>query len=412
MISSKTCVANDARLYSIQTSLRRGYEVRQTEGILGSSLSLLSERIAARSALIVTTPTVAQLYGFPLQEGFRSHGIKVPLMVLRCREWTKTMQQVEHLCSEVYAQRLDRKSLLIGLGGGVCTDLVTMAASLIRRGISHVRIPTTLLGQVDAGIGIKGAVNTNYKKSALGCYHPPEVVFVDPSFLRTLPPRHISSGLAEMIKIALVCDRDLFQLLERNVSQFLESCFAEPARESSEAIWRSVLRMLEQLASNLYEDQTYKRLVDFGHTFSPLLEAFSGFRLSHGDAVAIDMALSCAVACELGLLDEASRDRAIYLIAASSLPIHSRILSSELCADALREATDHRGGSLNLVVPTSLGRGDFIEMAQDVPVPALKSAIECLESFTSERLAGNERYWVSHRAHVAVSRTLKARAAS
>lgn len=399
------------RRYAVQANLQRCYEVRQVDRLLESGVSALAECIASRPALIVTTPTVARLYGIRLQARLRSQRILVPIAVVGCREGRKTMRQVERLCAEAHSRGLGRKSVLIGLGGGVCTDLVTMAASLIRRGIAYVRIPTTLLGQVDAGIGIKGAVNTAYKKSALGCYYPPESVFVDTNFLRTLPHRHISAGLAEMLKVALVCDPELFGCLERHASQLLEYGFDEPRLESQEIIWRSISRMLDELSCNLYENQSYKRLVDFGHTFSPLIEASSGFRVPHGEAVAVDMALSCAVACRLGLLDESSRDRAILAIMACGLPINSSILTADLCADALREATAHRAGSLNLVVPKSLGCGDFIERVQDVPIQFLRSAIVWLSSFAREASIRRRPGWVSPDKPLSASQRTGARAA-
>jgi len=366
------------RIASVRADLQRRYEVSLSENLLVGSLYTLAARIGSRHALIVTSPTVAKLYGSTLQRGLRSNGLSVPMLVIRCSERSKTMRQVEHICSEAYAHGLGRKSVLIGFGGGVCIDLVTMAASLMRRGICHIRIPTTLIGQVDAAIGIKGAVNTPRKKSALGCFYAPESVFIDPSFLKTLPLRHLSAGMAEMIKVALVCDERLFCLLKQCVSQLLESRFGAP--ESREIVWRSVVATLKELSSNLYEDRTYRRLLDFGHTFSPLLEARSEFRISHGEAVAIDMSLTVGIASQLGLLNERSRDLAVSVIAAACLPINSGLLTEELCTEALHQTTAHRGGSLNFVTPIGLGRSIFIEQSQEIPKPLLSSALAWLAS--------------------------------
>ena len=354
------------RIVWIRADLQRRYEVSFSENLLGSSLYTLAERIGSRHALIVTTPTVAKIYGSTLQQGLRSNGLSVPMLVIRCSERRKTMRQVEHICSEAYAHGLGRESVLIGFGGGVCTDLVTMAASLMRRGICHIRIPTTLIGQIDAAIGIKGAVNTLRKKSALGCFYPPESVFIDLSFLKTLARRHLSAGMAEMIKVALGCDERLFCLLKRCVSQLMESRFSAP--ESGEIVWRSVVTTLKELSSNLYEDRTYRRLMDFGHTVSPLLEARSEFRISHGEAVAIDMALTVGIGNQLGLLNDKSRDLAVSVIAAAGLPINSGLLTEELCTEAFDQTTAHRGGSLNFVTPIGLGRSIFIEQSQEIPM--------------------------------------------
>ncbi len=366
------------RIVSICADLQRQYEVSLSEDLLGDGLSSLAGRIGRRPALIVTTPTVARVYGTKLQRGLKSNGLSVPMLVLRGGERCKTMNQVERICFEAYANGLGRKSVLISFGGGVCTDLVTMAASLVRRGICHIRIPTTLIGQVDAAVGIKGAVNTPGKKSALGCFYAPESVFIDPSFLQTLPVRHLSGGMAEIIKVALACDERLFCLLEPCAAQLLESRFSAP--KSREVIWSSVAATLKELSGNLYEDCGYRRLLDFGHTFSPLLEARSGFRIPHGEAVAIDMALTIGIGSELGLLNEMTRDLAVSVVAAAHLPVNSALLTEELCAEALHQTTAHRAGSLNLVMPISLGQSIFIDQLQEIPVSVLRSALAWLES--------------------------------
>ena len=361
-------------------NLQRHYEVILTENLVERAATVLADCIGSRPALIVSTPTVAHLYGRILQQQLKSLGLRVPMTVVPCTERSKTMRQVEHICADAYAHNLGRSAMLVGLGGGVCTDLVTMAASLIRRGISYIRIPTTLLGQVDAAIGIKGAVNTRYKKSALGCFYPPEAVFIYPFFLKTLPLRHLSSGVAEIIKVALVCDGGLFSLLEQHVLKLVQSRFTCSSEISRKVIWSSIQGLLQELRNNLYEDKSYERLMDFGHTFSPLLEARSRFRLSHGEAVGIDIALTVALASEFGWLTEQDRDRAVSVITASGLAIESELLTEELCTESFRETTLHRAGTLNLVLPTALGRAGFVKQAHDVPSCHIRSALAWLSS--------------------------------
>jgi 3-dehydroquinate synthase len=127
-------------------------------------------------------------------------------MVLHCNEATKSVEQVLRVCERARQVGLDRSGLLIGIGGGICTDIVTVAASWIRRSIRYIRVPTTLVGQADAGIGIKGAVNFSQKKSYLGCFHPPRAVIITPPFLKTLPHNNLREGFAEIIKMAIIRD--------------------------------------------------------------------------------------------------------------------------------------------------------------------------------------------------------------
>jgi 2-epi-5-epi-valiolone synthase len=354
----------------------RSYDVRFIDGLLESSEEHLASLLRSRRALLVTTPTVAKLYGSKLERQLKI--LNIPVLILACNERHKTLDQVKRVCQEAYGKCLDRRGVLIGLGGGVCTDIVTVAASLIRRGVQHIRIPTTLVGQIDAGIGIKGAVNFLGKKNYLGSFYPPAAVLINPTFLQTLPARHLSFGLAEIIKIALVRDLDLFHLVEQCVSPLLNSGFAEPRWESRQILSRSVSRMLEELETNIYEDQTYKRLVDFGHTFSPLLEAMSGFHMSHSEAVAVDMALSCAISCELGLLGNESRDRIISTLVTARLPIYSSLMTEPLCLTAMEEAMRHRGGAVNLVLLTGIGHPTFLERANELSASTLKSSISWL----------------------------------
>jgi 3-dehydroquinate synthase len=281
---------------------------------------------------------------------------------------------------------MDRKSILIGCGGGVCTDLVTMAAAITRRGLAYLRIPTTLIGLIDAGIGIKGAVNLPGKKSAMGVFCPPEHVLLDPAFLKTLPVELMSDGLAEAIKVGIALDPILFEFLE----QFSDQLVSFPSMASmevlSELVWRSSLRLIEELEPNLYEDKTYMRVLDFGHTFSPLIESLSNFRVTHGVAVAIDIALSSAVACELDLLTLGGRDRILRSLINAGLPIYSPLLTGENCARSLGEIEAHRGGQLNLVVPTGIGSTKFITEKRSLPLSVLQRAIGELEKETRDGL--------------------------
>jgi 3-dehydroquinate synthetase/predicted NBD/HSP70 family sugar kinase len=365
--------ANTMFARRVQANCSRSYDVRFLDGFLDASEELLATLLGSRRALLVTTPTVAKLYRPRLDRQLKL--LNIPVLILACNERHKTLDQVKRVIQEAYGQCLDRRGVLISLGGGVCSDIVTVAASLIRRGVQHIRIPTTLVGQIDAGIGIKGAVNFLGKKNYLGSFYPPAAVLINPAFLETLPARHLSFGLAEIIKLALVRDPDLFQLVQQWGSSLINSGFAEPRWESRKILSRSVLGMLEELETNIYEDQTYQRLVDFGHTFSPLLEAVSGFHMSHSEAVSVDIAFSCAVSCELGLLQQESRDRILSTLVAARLPVYSSLMTEQLCATAIEEAMRHRGGAINLVLLTGIGRPTFLERAKDLSDSVLKSSI-------------------------------------
>lgn len=355
---------------------RTSYDVVFQEGASASALRPLRPWIAGQDHLVVTTPTVHALHGDAVA-GLDPTGGRT--LVLDCTEAGKTLRQVERVCRRAHELGLSRGGVLLAVGGGVCSDITTLAAAWLRRGIRHVRVPTTLVGQVDAGLGYKGAVNFDGHKSYLGCFHAPAHVLIAPDFLRTLPARHQREGFAEIVKIAVVCDRDLLNLVDRHAEELVRTRFATPRAAGRAIVWQSALLMLRELERNPYEDQGYERLVDFGHTFSPLLEAASGHHLSHGQAVAIDMALTMALSAELGLIAPASRDRILSLLRRLGLPTASPLLTPDLCRDALEQAALHRGGRPNLVLPTDRGPSHFLHAADAVGPDLMAGALRMLE---------------------------------
>jgi len=155
-------------------------------------------------------------------------------------------------------------------------------------------------------------------------------------------------------------------------------------------LWRSIERMLEELETNFFEDQSFERLVDFGHTFSPSLEAASDFTLPHGQAVAIDIALSSALAAELNLLECDVRNRIVDLLRDVGLPTWSPLLTKTLAEQSLRDIQLHRGGSVNLVVPTGIGTATFLRQLEEIPTQSLRAALAWLRTQADIHLEGVE----------------------
>ena len=362
----------------------KSYDVLMVENLFEAGGPIFAETLSSRSGLIVTTPNVANLYLDKFVHLMRSIECAFPVLVLDCDENRKTTDQVLTVCQKSLECKLGRDGSIVGFGGGVCLDIVTVAASWIRRGVGHVRVPTTLVGQIDAAIGVKGGLNFNGRKSYLGCFHPPRLVVVDPRLLASVPAAHLRSGLAEILKISIVRDARLFGMLESHSGALVRSGFTRPSRTAREVLWRSILRMVEELEPNLYEDHTYERLVDFGHTFSPLLESASQFRMTHGEAVAIDMALSCMLSSELGCIEDPEAARILNAIHGAGLSVFSPLLSQRLCEDALDHACRHRGGTLNLVIPTRVGGATFVPRRETVTSALLGRAIAGLRAFAGE----------------------------
>lgn len=346
-----------------------------------------SSVLDGRRALAVTTPTVDRLHGEGLRRWLSRTGMDALVEVMALDERRKTMETALEVAACAQRHDLGRRDVIIAFGGGVCSDVVSVAASLTRRGIAHITVPTTLVGQVDAGIGLKGGVNFGERKNYLGCFSPPESALIVPSYLRSLPERELRCGVAEVMKMALIRDRDLFDVLRAHGSELIASAFASPPHVARYVIARSIQLMLEELAPNSYEDRTLRRLVDFGHTFSSTLEERSAYRLKHGEAVAIDMALTCEIGSRLGILGRRELDETLEAFALLGLPRWSPLCTSDAVAHAIDVTVAHRGGRLNLVVPATIGAGTFVEEARDVPASVIASAIGALASQADDALA-------------------------
>jgi 2-epi-5-epi-valiolone synthase len=367
-------------MYRMQCATSQSYDVLLAHDVLAPENRALSDAIGSRPALVVADRTVDELFGERLRAYLATVDTPVGVYVADLTEHTKTMSTVLAMCAAVHRHGLGRRDPLIALGGGVCADVVSLAASLVRRGIPYVCVPTTLIGQVDAGIGLKGGINFGGSKSYLGCFTPPSRVLVDPAFLRTLPAAELRAGLAEIIKVALVLDAPLFDRLAAYGDELIRTGFASPPGAGEVVLVRAIELMLDQLSGNCYEDMSLERLVDFGHTFSGTLEERSRHRLSHGQAVAIDMALTCALGAELGLLGERDLETVLDTMVHLGLPVHTPLCTLDAALEAIAATVQHRDGALNLVVPTAIGSATFVRMPAEIPRRALMAALERAEA--------------------------------
>jgi 3-dehydroquinate synthase len=251
-----------------------------------------------------------------------------------------------------------------------------LAAALYRRGVRYARVPTTLVGMVDVCVGIKQGINLGSKKNILGAFYPPFGGINDLTFLKSVPQRQLACGIAEIVKMAIVRDPFLFELLEAHTGKLLASHFQTPHRAAEQIVIRAELAMMNELQPNLYESDL-QRFVDFGHSFSPALESASHFEINHGEAVAIDMMICTALAVRRGICDESVMRRLGGLYARSGLALTHGLCEAEFLTESLTDIRVHRGGALNLVVPTGIGSATFV---QDVTAPEVAVALRDIES--------------------------------
>ncbi|XP_026187540.1 2-epi-5-epi-valiolone synthase-like isoform X1 [Mastacembelus armatus] len=323
---------------------------------------------------VVIDETVNQLYGSQLIQYFESREVVYRMLPLPTTEENKCLELVTKILEEIHQFGIDRRSEpIIAIGGGVCLDVVGLAASLYRRRTPYIKVPTTLLSYVDASVGAKTGVNFAGGKNKLGSYVPPVATFLDRSFFQTLPPRQISNGMAEMLKMALMKHHGLFELLEAEGRKLLlsklQSCESDSGVELEDSATAStriaIETMLEELAPNLWEDDL-DRLVDFGHLISPELEMTVLPTLLHGEAVNIDMSFMVYVAHQRGLLTADEKYRIIQCMLGLELPVWHQECTLPLVQKSLNERLKHSAGSLRMPLPTGLGRAEiFHDMIGD-----------------------------------------------
>ncbi|XP_051736917.1 2-epi-5-epi-valiolone synthase [Ctenopharyngodon idella] len=361
------------------------YQVIQSEGLLDTSndtllfghisnpmeIQALKNNSKVMKRFIVIDETVNDLYGSRVKAYFEARGVKYKILHLPTTEENKSMTLVTSILEEVHKFGIDRRTEpIIAIGGGVCLDIAGLAASLYRRRTPYIRVPTTLLAYIDASVGAKTGVNFANCKNKLGSYIPPVATFLDRTFLCTLPRRHISNGMAEMLKMALMKHKGLFELLQKEGRSLLDSRFQPRIPENvhtdaaSVSTKLAIETMLEELAPNLWEDDL-DRLVDFGHIISPELEMKILPELLHGEAVNIDMAFMVYVAHERGFLTEEEKRRIIVCMQSLELPVWHSDCTLDLVQRSLTERLKHSGGLLRMPLPTALGKARIFNDIED-----------------------------------------------
>jgi 3-dehydroquinate synthase len=263
----------------------RSYDVLIGRGLIAEAGTLLSARFGNARCAIVTDETVAR-HHLPALVAALGDRIRGSILV-PAGEQTKSITRLAEVCDRLLELGVERGDLVIALGGGVIGDLAGFAASILRRGVRFVQIPTSLLAQVDSSVGGKTGINTAHGKNLIGAFHQPSLVLADIDALSTLSPRQMRAGYAEVVKYGLLGDSPFFDRLEKN----WPSLFGNDPRALASAVETSV----SAKAAIVTRDETEqgdRMLLNLGHTFGHALEAWAGYsdRLLHGEAIAIGMA--------------------------------------------------------------------------------------------------------------------------
>jgi 3-dehydroquinate synthase len=354
---------------TINVSFR--HRVLFTEGVFDPANGLLRDTLRQASAgrtramLVVDANLAAAQPGLvrSMSDYFDRHGDAVklagPPMVVPGGERVKTsMDHVSAVLAEIHVRHIDRHAYVIGVGGGAVLDMVGYAAATAHRGCRHVRIPTTTLSQADSGVGVKNGVNAFDKKNFLGTFAPPFAVINDFTLLHSLPPREKRAGYVEAVKVALIRDRPFFEVLEDQAELLVQ--FDAPAMQR--LIRRCAELHVDHIASGGDPFETGSaRPLDFGHWSAHKLEQLTEYALSHGEAVAIGIALDTVYSKRAGLLPEKVAERVLALLNRLGFCLTADALAARdekggwMLLAGVEEFREHLGGVLTITLLRDIG---------------------------------------------------------
>lgn len=318
-----------------------------------------------RRCLMVIDQTVYGLYRQQIDQYFAHYQIDLTVFQVSIKEPEKTLRTFEKIVDAFADFGLVRKEPVLVVGGGLTTDVAGFACSAYRRKTNYIRVPTSLIGLIDASVAIKVAVNHGKLKNRLGAYHASQKVILDFSFLGTLPIDQIRNGMAELIKIAVVGNQEIFELLEEHGAALLHSRFGylngtpELQAVGHRLTYKAIQAMLELEVPNLHE-LDLDRVIAYGHTWSPTLELTPEPPMLHGHSVNIDMAFTATIAQLRGYISVEDRNRILGLMSRLGLAIDSPYLTPELLWKATEAITRTRDGLQRAAAPRPIGQCVFM----------------------------------------------------
>jgi shikimate kinase / 3-dehydroquinate synthase len=348
------------------------YDVVIGDNLLSRAGALLAPRLPQKRAVVVTDRNVAALHLRTLLAGLAGTAIIASTIVVNGGEACKTMETYQDILDQMLESRVERRTAVIALGGGVVGDLAGFAAATTLRGLPFIQIPTTLLSQVDSSVGGKTGVNTRHGKNLVGAFYQPRMVLADTATLGTLPPRELRAGYAEIAKAGLIGDAAFFAWCERHGQGVVDG----DREAQAEAIKRACAFKASVVGDDEREEKPNdgRALLNLGHTFGHALEAEYGYDggLLHGEGVAVGLGLAFKLSARLGLCPQADAERVIAHVSAVGLPADLSMLNRRFSAATLighmRRDKKMRDGALHFVLARGIGQA---LTSSDVPPDAV-----------------------------------------
>ena len=346
----------------------RSYPIHIGAGLL-SEPEWLKAALRGTRAMVVSNARVAELYLPALLSSLA--GIEVDTVLLTEGEAFKTLAELDRIFSALLERRHNRRTTLIALGGGVVGDMTGFAAACYQRGVDFIQVPTTLLAQVDSSVGGKTGVNHALGKNMIGAFHQPRAVVIDTDTLKSLPPRELSAGLAEVIKYGVIEDPAFFAWLEAHIDA-LRACEPEAL---AYAIERSCAIKARIVAAD-EKEEGIRAWLNLGHTFGHAIETGLGHgQWLHGEAVGCGMVLAGRLAQHLGWFRQDELERLSGLIVRAGLPVvPPPELAPERMLELMRVDKKNLGRAIRFVLPRAIGQVEITEAASDEQVLACLSS--------------------------------------
>ena len=329
----------------------------------------IRKHLPSQTCAIISDNHVARLFADQVKKSLITVGFRPTLITIPAGEKSKTLEQAGAICDQMITAGLDRRSFVIGLGGGVIGDISGFVASIFHRGIPHVQIPTTLLAVVDSSIGGKTGVNTRDGKNLIGAVHHPLLVIDDLDVLKTLPRREFNQGFAEIVKHAIIADGKMFQTLQR---------WKAGEAPALQLLIERNIKIKSKIVAKDERDQTGERaLLNFGHTVGHAVERAGNYRkFLHGEALSLGIVAACAISIKRAGLSPGERDAVVALLTQFELPTTlPKNFPRKKILDAVKFDKKFEGGKVRFVVTPRIG---VARLTNDVGLDDIRKAIQDL----------------------------------
>ncbi len=338
-------------MQTITVRASREYDVIIGKNILSQAGKFTAERISGRKVAIISDTNVWPIYGNFVAESFEAADFRVDHYQIQAGEESKNLSTYGQILDFLVQKQIGREDVIVAVGGGVVGDLTGFAAATYLRGIAYIQLPTSLLAMVDSSVGGKTALNLPGGKNLVGAFYQPSMVLCDTNTLDTLPEENFREGCAEVIKYAILYDEALFDHLMQYKLEF-----------DRDAVIGRCIELKSNVVAQDEFDRGRRKLLNLGHTFGHAIEYLHNFHISHGNAVAIGIALAAKAAQHMGMCTNYTTAKILQILQDFDLPVMADYSAFELCSAAVSDKK-RNGNKVDLILPAAIGNCQITPMS-------------------------------------------------